>query len=48
MTIQYKMKIPLYQVDAFASRLICELIDDRVLIYGKAVKYLEGKINIET
>lgn len=36
------------QLSSRGGELICELIDDRVHIYGKAVKYLEGKINIET
>lgn len=35
------------QISSRGGELICELVDDRVLIYGKAVKYLEGKINIE-
>jgi len=36
------------QLSARGGELLCEIVDDRVLIYGKAVKYLEGKINIET
>ncbi len=36
------------QLSSRGGELICEHVDDRVLIYGKAVKYLEGKINIET
>ena len=36
------------QLSARGGELICELVDDRVLIYGKAVKYLEGKIHIES
>ena len=36
------------QVSARGGELICEMVDDRVLISGKAIKYLEGKINIET
>ncbi len=36
------------QVSSRGGELACEMLDDRVLIYGKAVKYLEGKINIET
>ena len=36
------------QLSSRGGELICELVDDRVLIYGRAVKYLEGKINIET
>jgi len=35
------------QLSSRGGELICELVDDRVLIYGKAVKYLEGTINIE-
>ncbi len=34
------------QLSARGGELTCELFDDRVLISGKAVKYLEGKINI--
>ncbi|MDH3942938.1 MAG: phenazine biosynthesis protein PhzF, partial [Anaerolineae bacterium] len=30
------------------GELTCELVGDRVLISGKAVKYLEGKINIQS
>ncbi len=36
------------QVSSRGGELACEILDDRVLIYGKAVKYSEGKINIET
>lgn len=36
------------QVSSRGGELTCELADDRVLISGKAKKYLEGKINIET
>lgn len=36
------------QVSSRGGELICEIVDDRVLISGKAVKYLEGKIDIET
>jgi predicted PhzF superfamily epimerase YddE/YHI9 len=35
------------QVSSRGGELTCEIIDDRVLISGKAIKYLEGKINIE-
>lgn len=35
------------QLSSRGGELVCELADERVLIYGKAVKYLEGKINIE-
>jgi PhzF family phenazine biosynthesis protein len=34
------------QLSARGGELICELFNDRVLISGKAVKYLEGEINI--
>lgn len=34
------------QLSARGGKLICELYDDRVLISGKAVKYMEGEINI--
>ena len=34
------------QISARGGELICELYKDRVLISGKAVKYLEGKINV--
>jgi len=34
------------QLSARGGELICELYKDRVLISGKAVKYMEGKINI--
>jgi PhzF family phenazine biosynthesis protein len=36
------------QVSSRGGELTCEIADDRVLISGKAIKYLEGKINIET
>jgi PhzF family phenazine biosynthesis protein len=36
------------QLSSRGGELICEIVGDRVLIYGKGVKYLEGKINIET
>ncbi len=36
------------QVSSRGGELTCEIVDDRVLISGKAAKYLEGKINIET
>ncbi len=35
------------QVSSRGGELTCEMVDDRVLISGKAIKYLEGKINIE-
>jgi PhzF family phenazine biosynthesis protein len=34
------------QLSARGGELICELYKDRVLISGKAVKYMEGKINV--
>lgn len=34
------------QVSPRGGELVCEIVDDRVLIYGKAIKYLEGKISI--
>jgi len=34
------------QLSARSGKLTCELYKDRVLIAGKAVKYLEGKINV--
>ena len=36
------------QVSLRGGELCCEIVDDRVLISGKAVSYLEGKIKIET
>ena len=36
------------QVSSRGGELICELAGDRVLIQGKAIKYLEGKNNIAT
>ena len=35
------------QVSSRGGELSCEIVDDRVLISGKAVSYLEGKIKIE-
>ena len=34
------------QVSSRGGELTCEIVDDRVLISGKAIKYLEGKIKI--
>ncbi len=34
------------QLSARGGELICELYKDRVLISGKAVKYMEGKIDL--
>ena len=36
------------QVSSRGGELTCEVVDDRVFISGKAIKYLEGKIRIET
>ena len=36
------------QVSSRGGELACEIVGDRVLISGKAVKYLEGKITVET
>ena len=36
------------QVSSRGGELTCEIVGNRVLISGKAIKYLEGKINIET
>jgi PhzF family phenazine biosynthesis protein len=36
------------QVSSRGGELSCEIVDDRVLISGKAIKYLEGKIKIKT
>lgn len=36
------------QVSSRGGELTCEIADDRVLISGKAVQYLEGKIIIQT
>lgn len=41
-------KFSVKQMSARGGELHCELAGDRVFIYGQAVKYLEGKINIET
>ncbi|MEA3435663.1 MAG: PhzF family phenazine biosynthesis protein [Thermodesulfobacteriota bacterium] len=43
-----KKRFDVKQVSSRGGELSCEIIDDRVLISGKAIKYLEGKINIET
>ena len=43
-----KTKLTAKQVSSRGGELVCELYDDRVLISGKAVKYLEGKIEIKT
>lgn len=36
------------QISARGGELTCEVVNDRVLISGKAVKYMEGRINIQT
>lgn len=36
------------QVSSRGGELSCKVIDDRVFISGKAIKYLEGKIKIKT
>ena len=36
------------QVSLRGGELTCEIVNGRVLISGKAIKYLEGKIEIET
>jgi PhzF family phenazine biosynthesis protein len=41
-------KFSVKQMSSRGGELHCELAGDRVFIYGQAVKYLEGKINIET
>jgi PhzF family phenazine biosynthesis protein len=34
------------QVSSRGGELMCEVVDDRVFIYGKAVTYLKGKIHV--
>ena len=41
-------RLSVKQVSSRGGELTCEIIDDRVLISGKATKYLEGKIKLET
>ncbi len=36
------------QISSRGGELTCEMVGDRVFISGKAIKYLEGKIEIET
>ena len=36
------------QVSSRGGELSCEVVDDRVLIYGKAVSYMEGKIDLSS
>ena len=42
-----KKKFSVKQLSRRGGELLCELSGDRVFIYGKAVKYLEGEIIIE-
>ena len=42
-----KNKFHVKQLSARGGELTCELVDDRVYISGKAIKYLEGKIDIQ-
>ena len=41
-------KFRVKQMSSRGGEVVCELTGDRVLISGKAVEYLEGKIKIET
>jgi predicted PhzF superfamily epimerase YddE/YHI9 len=41
-------KFNVKQMSSRSGELTCEIVDDRVFISGKAIKYLEGKIKIET
>ena len=41
-----KTKMKAKQVSHRGGELVCELRNDRVLISGKAVKFLEGKIEL--
>ena len=43
-----KTKMKAKQMSSRGGELVCELSNDRVLISGKAVKYLEGKIELRT
>ncbi len=43
-----KTKMRAKQVSSRGGELICELCNDRVLISGRAVKFLEGKIELKT
>ena len=42
-----KNKLFARQLSKRGGELVCELRGDRIFIYGKAVKYLEGRINVE-
>ena len=39
-------KFSVKQLSSRGGELTCEIVDDRVLIAGKAIKYLEGKIKV--
>ena len=41
-----KTKMKAFQISERRGELDCELVGDRVIIYGSAVKYLEGTITI--
>ena len=41
-----KTKMKSKQISRRGGKLVCELLNDRVLISGKAVKFLEGKIEL--
>lgn len=41
-------KFSVKQMSSRGGELTCEVVDDRVFISGKAIKYLEGKIEIKT
>jgi len=41
-------KFKVKQMSSRGGELSCEIVGDRVFISGKAIKYLEGKIKIET
>ena len=43
-----KKRFNVKQVSSRGGELSCEIVDDRVHISGKAVKYMEGKIGIKT
>jgi PhzF family phenazine biosynthesis protein len=43
-----KKRFKVKQVSSRGGELSCEIVENRVHISGKAIKYLEGKIKIET
>ena len=43
-----KTRFRVKQLSSRGGELLCELRDDRVLISGRAVKYLEGSLEVET